>query len=717
MTITVIALLIAGIQLKNMQMIFLTLMNFSLLMYTIAMTGIGSAYLWNSICTAHITSRIGYTFSALGFCFLEIFYLRFFNFRKSLSSLTIIMLFAFSLIFSVLILLIPNARTLMAVTICVLIFGLTFITIVNMSELAKNREPILFLVSAWLPLFCYVIFRQTIHLLRIYIHIETLEQIFDCDYYFGYQICFISNFVTYGIYILKKSIASRREFAQYRESVYFLRSTAHELLSPITLIENAVERLESNENERHIAIIKKNCERIKDMTVLANSLEIHEQNLDTLMLENCPLNLNSELRKSLESFEFYSSAKQIKIESDIRSDDSLLLMAHPVYLETVFINLIDNAIKYSGSENIIRISLDYESEGHMMIFQVESPRGKLGTENLEEIFEFGKRITKSGTQADGSQETKTNGLQIQGFGIGLHLTRRICRLYKGDCTARLNDERVIFSATMQMDSSTQQVIPDKTETQEKRTNIAISRNPDAYEKNIRGMLAQVKILLVEDNLALLESMKDFLSDYCIIRTASNAEDALVQLSETTPRLIISDILLPGMDGESLYHECRKSPALSHIPFIFLTGIRDNKIQKRVIANGATDYLLKPFSNENLLLKIYATLNRELESEKKLQSDFTDFLNNRLKPQDSVSPVKNKIQSDEDKKLFFLNRGLSEREIEIAFLLAKNKTNKEIGETLFISVSTVATHVQHIYNKCRVKSRTEFISLLLENTLG
>ena len=144
MPFTVIALFISGIRLQNIQMIFLSLMNFSLMIYAISMSGIGSAYFWNSICSKPFMSRCGYTFSALGFCFLEIFYLSFFQLKKTFSSITILILFAFSLIFSVLILVLSDAHILMIITICVLIFGLIFITIVNMSEFVKNSEPILF---------------------------------------------------------------------------------------------------------------------------------------------------------------------------------------------------------------------------------------------------------------------------------------------------------------------------------------------------------------------------------------------------------------------------------------------------------------------------------------------------------------------------------------------------------------------------------------------
>ncbi|MBP5452231.1 MAG: response regulator, partial [Treponema sp.] len=405
-------------------------------------------------------------------------------------------------------------------------------------------------------------------------------------------------------------------------------------------------------------------------------------------------------------FELYSASKQIKLECKMKNPEKLIVMVHPVYLETVFQNLIDNAIKYSKEGNIVYVSLDYEINEQKLIFAVKSPRGKLINEDLEEIFQFGKRIIKNEIQI----------VRPKGFGIGLHLTRRICRLYKGDCIAEIKGDSVIFTAIMQLEYSLNRDVLSKGASQKLTDEHLKLHSADFYEENIRRVLINERILLVEDNLMLQEAMKEFLSTYCSVSTASNGEDALKIISDETPSLIISDLLMPEMNGESFYNECSKNPSLAHVPFIFLTGVRDKKIQKKLIANGAIDYLLKPFSNDDLLLKIYSILNLGITVRKKLQSDFYEFLAQPQKSSDSYI-VKNKEKSGEEiSRSFFIDKGLSEREIEISQVVAKHKTNKEIGEQLFISVSTVATHVQHIYNKCNVKSRTEFISLFLQNTL-
>ncbi|MBO5608461.1 MAG: response regulator [Treponema sp.] len=553
------------------------------------------------------------------------------------------------------------------------------------------------------------------------IHVEVLEQIFDSDYYFGYQICFLSNIITYGIYIVKKSLDSKRAFEQYCESTYFLKATAHELLSPVTLIENALEELEStsNGNEKQISIIEKNCERIKNMTVLANTLEIHEQNFDTLKLESCVVDLNSEFKKSLENFELYAKSKKIKIEASVMSKENLFVKVQPLYLETIFLNLIDNAMKHSSSATNIFIKLDFDEEKSLVTFTVKNPCGKLRTQNLEEIFEFGKHISEK---------------NILGLGLGLHLTRRICRLYQGDCTARIEDNQVIFQAKFFLEQSEKQEENKNTLIEKKnhqqstqsvlspyntelnfRKNKNLSRTFDEEEKIIKKLLSNTKILLVEDDLDLQKSIKDFLADYSTIFTSSNGEEALILLSKEKINLIISDMLMPVMSGEEFYAECKKSKNLSHIPFIILTGLRDNKLRKKILTQGASDYLCKPFNNEDLLLKIYSLLNMENESRKKLRSDLSDFLSNQSDFIPEVSSNKINAKKDDEKfNAFFKEHDFSKREIEIAKLMAESKTNAEIANALFISVSTVATHVQHIYNKCNAKNRADFISMLIKN---
>ena len=154
----------------------------------------------------------------------------------------------------------------------------------------KKNIPAL-LIFSWVPLFVYIIFRQSLHLLRLKFNVSLLS-VFDNDYYFGYDICFVSHILIYGASIFIKVRQRQKEFNLLRESSYFLKSSAHELLAPVTIIQNSVEEMENIANEFYkqndfrggalknfSACVKSangNIQRIKNIALMVNPLEQQE---------------------------------------------------------------------------------------------------------------------------------------------------------------------------------------------------------------------------------------------------------------------------------------------------------------------------------------------------------------------------------------------------------------------------------------------------------
>ena len=133
-------------------------------------------------------------------------------------------------------------------TICFLIFGCAFCSVLLVHSFFKRKNIPALLIFSWVPLFVYIIFRQSLHLLRLKFNVSLLS-VFDNDYYFGYDICFVSHILIYGASIFIKVRQRQKEFNLLRESSYFLKSSAHELLAPVTIIQNSVEEMENIANE------------------------------------------------------------------------------------------------------------------------------------------------------------------------------------------------------------------------------------------------------------------------------------------------------------------------------------------------------------------------------------------------------------------------------------------------------------------------------------
>ena len=444
---------------------------------------------------------------------------------------------------------------------------------------------------------------------------------------------------------------------------------------------------------------------------MVNSLERQEQSIQEAAKMKSAVFVMNLFRQCLDNFISYARLKGIEISWTYSCGEELLVF--PLFLETVFINLIDNAIKYSAEKTEIDVSIEWDTLSKTLVYRVSNFSENILEQNIEQLFTFGFR-------------GKNILENIAGMGIGLNLVRRICKLYNGNCNAVCvpvfkdgkNLHKVVFEARLPLEvvSGTDENCVQKTEQlfceNEPELNISALQNYDFLQ-----IMQGVKILCAEDNLSLLENIQNIFKPYCTVFAACNGKDALEKTKEEIPDLIISDMVMPIMDGKAFFEICRKDEKLKTIPFLFLTGVQDSKLRRVSIKEGAVDYIFKPFSQMELLLKVYSILSLKVNVKKDFARTITDFINksaeissgSKLNSDLTFVPA---VDSRENRICTYKKFSLSSREIEIAELLLKNQTNKQIAKELFIATSTVATHIQHIYEKFGVKSRSEWIQAVM-----
>ncbi len=196
------------------------------------------------------------------------------------------------------------------------------------------------------------------------------------------------------------------------------------------------------------------------------------------------------------------------------------------------------------------------------------------------------------------------------------------------------------------------------------------------------MKEKIKILIVEDEPLVAEDIAGHLSsmDFTVTGIAYDGEQALEMLKANLPDAVLLDITLgTDIDGIAVAHEINSKYA---IPFVFLTSHSDRGTIERVKETRPAGYLLKPFDENDLLTSLEIAL--------------FNHMNNR--PRGTELTIENINQH--------VPNALSEREFEILNLLRQGKTNKEISESVFLSVNTIKTHLVRIYDKLDVKNRTE-----------
>lgn len=211
-----------------------------------------------------------------------------------------------------------------------------------------------------------------------------------------------------------------------------------------------------------------------------------------------------------------------------------------------------------------------------------------------------------------------------------------------------------------------------------------------------------RILLVEDDAALRGNLTDYLEELgYLVLEASSGREGLEIFDHQSPDLIISDVGMPEMDGLEFCRRLRSRRKGQLVPFIFLSG--QNELEDRLQGHkmGADDYINKPFSTQEIVAKIENLLERSL----RLQQEILRVLDRVKAPEAPAHPSPGK----DLEKL-----PLTPAEAKVFAEVIEGRTNKEIGERLFVSDRTVQAHLTKIFKKLNFKNRNELIRFALEN---
>ncbi|PSN17364.1 DNA-binding response regulator [filamentous cyanobacterium CCP5] len=205
-----------------------------------------------------------------------------------------------------------------------------------------------------------------------------------------------------------------------------------------------------------------------------------------------------------------------------------------------------------------------------------------------------------------------------------------------------------------------------------------------------------RVLIVDDDITLQTALTRRLELQGFeVLNAMNATEALEQFAQNPPDVVVSDVLMPEIDGFEFCRQLRSTPSGQLVPFIFLSslGAVESRIHGHAI--GADDYLVKPFHPKELIVKIHNLLER-LE---RIHGE-VDRLVKTLRSQRSHEPVPKALP-------------LTPAEEKVFWEVMQGYTNKQIGERLFISPRTVQTHLSNILSKLELENRAQLIRYAFE----
>jgi DNA-binding NarL/FixJ family response regulator len=204
-----------------------------------------------------------------------------------------------------------------------------------------------------------------------------------------------------------------------------------------------------------------------------------------------------------------------------------------------------------------------------------------------------------------------------------------------------------------------------------------------------------RLLVVDDEPNLLRAVAACLkAEAYEVSTARSGREALLQLAEAVPDLVVSDIRMPGMDGYQLARQLRGSPRTALVPIVFLTAKDETADRIEGFRAGIDAYLTKPFEPEELIAVVNGILSRVERTHSQIA---------RLVDSTMVA----------DEPVTFQDEELTEAEDRVALAVSRGLSNKEIAAELEISVRTVENHISHILDKKGFSNRVEIARHVLE----
>ncbi|HSI77511.1 MAG TPA: two-component regulator propeller domain-containing protein [Lunatimonas sp.] len=380
----------------------------------------------------------------------------------------------------------------------------------------------------------------------------------------------------------------------------FFANISHEFRTPLTLISGTVEKLKNKDEDlskrdKDYGLIHRNASKLHQL--INQLLDLSKLEAGKLKVDEHPGEIISFLRRCAGSFVSLSESKQItyKIEMD---ESPVYVYFDTEKLEKIISNLLSNAFKFTPKGGEVDFLVDVgplENGFHQLKILVKDTGIGIPKEKTEHIFERFYQVESTSTRS------------YEGTGIGLSLVHELVRLLEGDVSVKSEPGKgSVFEMTLPLKPASASYIRlNKIEGTLELTPESVIHTPYS---TINGFFnpprsSRPLVLVVEDNPEMRQYIGESLNGEYRISEAENGKTGVEKAVELMPDLILSDVMMPELDGVSLSDQLKKDERTSHIPIILLTARADEDSKLDGLETGADDYLTKPFQVEELLLRI------------------------------------------------------------------------------------------------------------------
>lgn len=386
--------------------------------------------------------------------------------------------------------------------------------------------------------------------------------------------------------------------------IKFLTNVSHEFRTPLTLILTPLEKIIKNTTDKdslnQFQLIQRNAKRL--LNLVNKLLDFRKLEVDEVKFNPSGGDIISFIKDTVYSFSDLSDKKEIALnfKSTVASLETIFDQDK---LEKILFNLLSNAFKFTPEHGNVSVKLDRVIRGEKACIRIIISDSGIGIapDKLDKIFD---RFY----QADLPRH-----IVNQGSGIGLSITKEFVKIHDGTITVESElgkgsmfvVELPVFEVRQ---TFSEEILPSRMQDVERENEETLAHNLPS-------------LLLIEDNEDFRYYLRDNLKGIYRIYEARDGREGLAKTVSLLPDLIVSDVMMPGMDGIELCRAIKNDSRVSHIPVVLLTARSKEEQKLEGLECGADDYITKPFSFDILQLRI----RRLIQQQEQLHKDFKKFI--------------------------------------------------------------------------------------------
>ena len=403
--------------------------------------------------------------------------------------------------------------------------------------------------------------------------------------------------LAYLLYLLALAGLATYVFMTYRrranqqmneEKMKFLINATHDIRSPLTLImaplSNLRRRLTNDQKEaqRDVDTIEHNATRI--LNLVNQILDVRKIDKQQMHLHCQKTDLVSFIQGVCKMFEYNAEERDIKFNFNHEGFDKLEAWIDPGQFDKVITNLLSNAFKYSFDGGTVDVVLSHDDK--QAVVKVVDTGVGLDNDGQKHIFE---RFYQGGN---------SRRMHIDGTGIGLNLCKMIVDMHHGTIEAanRTDERGSVFTVTLPLGNA--HLAPEEIDTMPE-----IPEPIESAATNETKKGGKYRVLIVDDDLEIGRYISTELGRFYKFGTCTNGKEGLRELLTNEYDLVISDVMMPEMDGFTMLRMIKTNINISHIPVIMLTSKADVSNRLEGLERGADAFLAKPFDLEELRMNI------------------------------------------------------------------------------------------------------------------